>query len=447
MLRWVEFGLSQTISSSLSLSLSLSLYFSPSIHLRPSPRSRTHAYLHQIWDARSGRLLRIYRDLCKSEITALCIDDRQRKFITGDHDGNIVVYSYNNGARMKDLISHGGEVSGLQYSPTGNKHVISISWDGSLLIQDESDPERGTLVLRVFHMDGVMQSQDRTPRHLRVKAGAVEWSGLGVGGSSGSSRHAHRSTSSYTLTGGSSSSGSGGGGGNGDGYGNAGGGDGSSGGGEAASSEPHPPQQRLRSVRSMRKPSMAANRWGSTPSMTPGSMPGAGPIPSQKVEVNAFALSHNLALFVTGGGSDKSICVWDKESGKPDGVCLGHTAEVNALIFLDPYPVGLAGRCSCLCTQPLATINLIISASSSPPPIKQTQNRRHSSRQMWQGTSACGRHDRRTSSTTASCASRTPTPRETRSRSRLWHGTIPPRCSSRATRRDGSRRGSSEELS
>ena len=253
---------------------------------------------------------------------------------------------------MKNLISHGGEVSGLQYSPTGNKHVISISWDGSLLIQDESDPERGTLVLRVFHMDGVMQAQDRTPRRLRVKVGEVEWSGLGVGASSKSSHIHNRSTSSYSLSG-TKSGGNSGGGGDGEGGdgstdtaiaadpGNTTGGN-SNGNREEGSSGAQTQQQRHRSMRSMTKQPMAKNRWGSTPNMMPGSMPRPGPAEVPKVEVNAFALSDNLSLFVTGGGSDKSICVWDKESGKPDGVCLGHTAEVNALIFLDPYPVRYA---------------------------------------------------------------------------------------------------------
>ncbi|RHZ04468.1 hypothetical protein DYB37_012928, partial [Aphanomyces astaci] len=73
----------------------------------------------KIWDAHLGKLLRIYNS---TDLTAMCLDNRSRKFIVGDHDGNIKVYDYLNGMYMKcfaypdtDNKAHVAEVSRLYY--------------------------------------------------------------------------------------------------------------------------------------------------------------------------------------------------------------------------------------------------------------------------------------------------------------------------------------------
>lgn len=45
----------------------------------------------QVWSAISGALLRRYRVSAQVDLTALCLDGRKRKFITGDHLGNVEV--------------------------------------------------------------------------------------------------------------------------------------------------------------------------------------------------------------------------------------------------------------------------------------------------------------------------------------------------------------------
>ena len=45
----------------------------------------------QVWDATTGQLARVYRKLTPAPITSLILDDRERKFITGDHAGNMFV--------------------------------------------------------------------------------------------------------------------------------------------------------------------------------------------------------------------------------------------------------------------------------------------------------------------------------------------------------------------
>jgi len=100
----------------------------------------------KIWNAISGNVQRYYRNLAPSEITALCLDDRQRKFIVGDDKGRIGVYNYTNGALMKNFETQEGEVTKLVYC-NKEKAVISVSSTGDIMVHDEMDAEMG-IVLR-----------------------------------------------------------------------------------------------------------------------------------------------------------------------------------------------------------------------------------------------------------------------------------------------------------
>ena len=51
----------------------------------------------QIWDTK-GNLTQTFRDLSEKGVTTCALDDRDRKFILGDYDGNIKVYDYLSGA-------------------------------------------------------------------------------------------------------------------------------------------------------------------------------------------------------------------------------------------------------------------------------------------------------------------------------------------------------------
>jgi hypothetical protein len=68
-----------------------------------------------IWDAATGVLMRRYTDVTPTPITAICLDDRQRKLLVADHAGHIVVLNYQNGAVMKSMQSHASEVSAMLY--------------------------------------------------------------------------------------------------------------------------------------------------------------------------------------------------------------------------------------------------------------------------------------------------------------------------------------------
>ena len=75
------------------------------------------------------------------EITACCLDDRQRKVIVGSATGEIMILNYLNGAFMKSTVNnHEKSVVSLIYNDE-DKCLISTSWDRSIRIYDEEPPE------------------------------------------------------------------------------------------------------------------------------------------------------------------------------------------------------------------------------------------------------------------------------------------------------------------
>ena len=48
-----------------------------------------HPKCIKIWDATTGALQSVFRDLTKKEITSICLDNRKRKLFVGDSKGHI----------------------------------------------------------------------------------------------------------------------------------------------------------------------------------------------------------------------------------------------------------------------------------------------------------------------------------------------------------------------
>ena len=80
---------------------------SPSMRSVTSPFERTTRCVSEA----CGKLMRRYRDVTPTPITAICFDDRERKLLVADHSGMIVVLNYQNGAVMKAMESHAAEVA------------------------------------------------------------------------------------------------------------------------------------------------------------------------------------------------------------------------------------------------------------------------------------------------------------------------------------------------
>jgi WD40 repeat protein len=68
-----------------------------------------------------------------------------------------------------------------------------------------------------------------------------------------------------------------------------------------------------------------------------------------KDDISALAFSDHLSLITTGSRSG-IICVWDFETCKLEGICLGEKREVTSLNFVQHYPLIVStGQCGIVC--------------------------------------------------------------------------------------------------
>lgn len=91
----------------------------------------------KVWNALKGRPIRVIDSITTTEVTAICLDDTNRKVITGDHNGRICMYDALSGIKLKDYSSHESEVTDLYYVKN-DKMLISVSWDRKILIHNDS---------------------------------------------------------------------------------------------------------------------------------------------------------------------------------------------------------------------------------------------------------------------------------------------------------------------
>ncbi len=64
---------------------------------------------------KNGRTKKIFTGLVNEgeDITVFRIVQQNKKFIIGDEKGLVKIYSYATGEKLRDLIKHGNEVSGI----------------------------------------------------------------------------------------------------------------------------------------------------------------------------------------------------------------------------------------------------------------------------------------------------------------------------------------------
>ncbi|CAK5120422.1 unnamed protein product [Aphanomyces euteiches] len=98
-----------------------------------------------LWDVVSGNVKKTY-DLpmkCHGEqksVTAVCLDDRERKLIVGDDSGHLLVVNLINGNVMKELDPHDQAITSLVYVASA-KCVISTAMDSTLHVCDENSAQ------------------------------------------------------------------------------------------------------------------------------------------------------------------------------------------------------------------------------------------------------------------------------------------------------------------
>ena len=85
----------------------------------------------KVWDARSGKPVRLIKNIFESDITYMELDTNHRKLIVGSHQGELKVFDLISGVNTLTLDSHDpqeGEISYIGYG--GDDHtIITCGWD------------------------------------------------------------------------------------------------------------------------------------------------------------------------------------------------------------------------------------------------------------------------------------------------------------------------------
>jgi len=116
----------------------------------------THPKSVKVWDAETGKLESVYRNLTSQDITSVVIDVRQRKLFVGDSKGRVFAVNVKNGALMKKFAKHANVASCLVYSGE-TVELVSCGWDGIVMVHDDSPSESQSDARSKFslHMDQV----------------------------------------------------------------------------------------------------------------------------------------------------------------------------------------------------------------------------------------------------------------------------------------------------
>ena len=94
----------------------------------------------KIWSAKTGQLQNVFRDITKSEISSAVLDHRQRKLYIGNSKGKVYSLNIKNGQRIKKFTGHQDEITQIVYWEQ-QRLVISSSWDGQVVVHDDSITE------------------------------------------------------------------------------------------------------------------------------------------------------------------------------------------------------------------------------------------------------------------------------------------------------------------
>jgi WD40 repeat protein len=140
-----------------------------------------HPKCIKIWDATTGALQSIFRDLTHKDITSICLDERKRKLFVGDSRGRMFSINIKNGAKMKKFKK--GEktknkdkedVSAMYYwGSDNNNFVLASSWDGNVRQYDDTDAtEEGVKKYTMDkHKDSVTYLDFKTSESLCASCG------------------------------------------------------------------------------------------------------------------------------------------------------------------------------------------------------------------------------------------------------------------------------------
>ena len=90
----------------------------------------------KVWDARSGKPIRVIKNVFTTEITQMVFDEHHRKLIVGSHQGELKIFDLQSGVMILELEEHNqadGEISFIGYG--GEDHtIITCGWDRTIKV-------------------------------------------------------------------------------------------------------------------------------------------------------------------------------------------------------------------------------------------------------------------------------------------------------------------------
>lgn len=106
----------------------------------------------KIWDALTGKIKKIYKDLTKSDITLFLFDDKKKRFLIGDAEGNMIIYNFFTGTAMKTLSrKHKGPVvcGVFCQSPLTRFIITGSNNDKEIAIHDDKLGNQSNLIRKI----------------------------------------------------------------------------------------------------------------------------------------------------------------------------------------------------------------------------------------------------------------------------------------------------------
>lgn len=110
------------------------------------------------WDALSGCVSNTFKDLAKGSITALCLDDRGRKFFIGTTEGEIRCFNHFNGYLLKEYPKRNAEITSIVYCPNAKSLVATSSDKNVSRFGDKDQYETIHKDFAPFHENAVICS-------------------------------------------------------------------------------------------------------------------------------------------------------------------------------------------------------------------------------------------------------------------------------------------------
>ena len=124
-----------------------------------------------MWNAKTGKLTSVHRELSQNDLTVCILDSRQRKLFVGDSEGKIFTVNVKNGAKMKKFERHNKMITDLGYwtsvslnkqekeksNGRGMRRLISASGEEIVKVHDEDsiDPHKSCRYRMLQHKGAV----------------------------------------------------------------------------------------------------------------------------------------------------------------------------------------------------------------------------------------------------------------------------------------------------